>query len=504
MNRGSLHRMRAWELSRLLARGEVSSREVVEAFLARIEEAEPEVRAFITLTPDLALSQAARVDEARARGENLHPLAGIPVAVKDVICTDGVRTTCASRILENFVPPYDATVVRRLREVGTPLLGKTNMDEFAMGSSTENSAFHPTMNPWDLERVPGGSSGGSAAAVAAGEAPLALGSDTGGSIRQPAALCGIVGLKPTYGLVSRYGLVAFASSLDQIGPMAGCVMDVALLLSVIAGHDPMDSTSAPLPAPDYLSSLEEGVEGVRFGLVREFMGEGIQRGVRRAVEAAAEGLARAGAQVEEVSLPALEYALPAYYIIAPAEASSNLARYDGVRWGLRAEGSRDVVEMQMRTRAKGFGPEVKRRILLGTFALSAGYYEAWYGQAQRVRTLVAEEFRRAYERVELLLSPTSPTTAFRLGERSEDPLAMYLSDVCTIPSNLAGAPAVSVPCGLAEEDGLPVGLQILGPPFSEPLILRAARAIEDLFPGARPAPLGGGVRPVPLSGGEGV
>ncbi len=504
MNRGSLHRMRAWELSRLLARGEVSSREVVEAFLARIEEAEPEVRAFITLTPDLALSQAARVDEARARGENLHPLAGIPVAVKDVICTDGVRTTCASRILENFVPPYDATVVRRLREVGTPLLGKTNMDEFAMGSSTENSAFHPTMNPWDLERVPGGSSGGSAAAVAAGEAPLALGSDTGGSIRQPAALCGIVGLKPTYGLVSRYGLVAFASSLDQIGPMAGCVMDVALLLSVIAGHDPMDSTSAPLPVPDYLSSLEEGVEGVRFGLVREFMGEGIQRGVRRAVEAAAEGLARAGAQVEEVSLPALEYALPAYYIIAPAEASSNLARYDGVRWGLRAEGSRDVVEMQMRTRAKGFGPEVKRRILLGTFALSAGYYEAWYGQAQRVRTLVAEEFRRAYERVELLLSPTSPTTAFRLGERSEDPLAMYLSDVCTIPSNLAGAPAVSVPCGLAEEDGLPVGLQILGPPFSEPLILRAARAIEDLFPGARPAPLGGGVRPVPLSGGEGV
>jgi aspartyl-tRNA(Asn)/glutamyl-tRNA(Gln) amidotransferase subunit A len=476
----------AASLARVVAAGEASAREAVDAHLARIEALEPEVHAFITVTPELARAQADAVDRARAAGEPLGPLAGVPVALKDVLCTRGVTTTAGSRILASYVPPYDATAVERVRTAGMPVLGKTNQDEFAMGSSTENSAFGVTRNPWDLARVPGGSSGGSAAAVAAGMAPLALGTDTGGSIRQPAALCGIVGLKPTYGRVSRYGLIAFASSLDQIGPFARTVRDAALLLQAIAGHDPRDATSIPEPVPDYAAALDRGVAGLRVGVVREGMGEGTQPGVRARVREAAERLARLGCEVGEVSLPSFDVALSAYYLIAPAEASSNLARYDGVRYGHRAAGARDVVEMNSRTRAEGFGDEVKRRIMIGTYALSAGYYEAYYGKAQVVRTLVIRDFERAYARFDLLLSPTSPTTAFKIGEKVDDPLAMYLSDLFTIPTNLAGAAAISVPCGLAD-DGLPVGVQLLGPPLSEELLLRAAHALEqDLGPAPRP------------------
>jgi aspartyl-tRNA(Asn)/glutamyl-tRNA(Gln) amidotransferase subunit A len=472
-----LWRLDAVELSSLLRGREVSAAEATEAHLARIEAVEPDVKAFITLAPEQARAQAAEVDRRRAAGEALSPLAGVPLALKDVLCTDGIRTTCGSKILEGYVPPYDATVVERLKRTGVVILGKANMDEFAMGSSTENSAFGPTHNPWDLARVPGGSSGGSAAAVAAGMAPIGIGSDTGGSIRQPASLCGIVGLKPTYGRVSRYGLVAFASSLDQVGPFGRTVRDVALLLGVLAGHDPRDSTSVPHEVPDYAAALDRGIEGLRVGVWRESLGEGTQPGVRDRVGEAAERFASLGAAVEEVSLPSLEYALSAYYLIAPAECSSNLARYDGVRYGHRADG-RDIVEMNSRTRAEGFGDEVKRRVMLGTYALSAGYYDAYYGKAQKVRTLVIGEFERAYGRYDILLSPTSPTTAFKIGERVDDPLAMYLADLFTIPSNLAGAAAISLPCGLAE-DGLPVGLQLMGPPMSEDLLLRAAHVFEQ-------------------------
>jgi aspartyl-tRNA(Asn)/glutamyl-tRNA(Gln) amidotransferase subunit A len=472
-----LWRLDAVELSSLLRGREVSAAEATEAHLARIEAVEPDVKAFINLAPEQARAQAADVDRRRAAGEALSPLAGVPLALKDVLCTDGIRTTCGSKILEGYVPPYDATVVERLKRTGVVILGKANMDEFAMGSSTENSAFGPTHNPWDLARVPGGSSGGSAAAVAAGMAPIGIGSDTGGSIRQPASLCGIVGLKPTYGRVSRYGLVAFASSLDQVGPFGRTVRDVALLLGVFAGHDPRDSTSVPHEVPDYAAELDRGIEGLRVGVWRESLGEGTQPGVRDRVGEAAERFASLGAAVEEVSLPSLEYALSAYYLIAPAECSSNLARYDGVRYGHRADG-RDIVEMNSRTRAEGFGDEVKRRIMLGTYALSAGYYDAYYGKAQKVRTLVIGEFERAYGRYDILLSPTSPTTAFKIGERVDDPLAMYLADLFTIPSNLAGAAAISLPCGVAE-DGLPVGLQLMGPPMSEDLLLRAAHAFEQ-------------------------
>ena len=403
----------------------------------------------------------------------------MPLALKDILCIDGVRTTAGSKILEGYVPPYDSTVVKKLRGAGVPIVGKANLDEFAMGSSTENSAYGPSRNPWDLARVPGGSSGGSAAAVSAGFAPLGIGTDTGGSIRQPASLCGVVGVKPTYGLVSRYGLLAFASSLDQVGPFARTVEDAALLLEAIAGHDRMDATSIPEEVPPYVKGLESGVKGLRVGVVSDWVeGEGVQPGVTERVRAAIESLSSLGAEIGEISLPSFRYALSAYYLIAPAECSSNLARYDGVRWGLRAPEAKDVVEMNVRSRTAGFGDEVKRRIMLGTYALSAGYYDAYYGKAQQVRTLVIRDFEKAYERFDVLLGPTSPTTAFKIGEKADDPLAMYLNDVFTIPSNLAGAAAISLPCGLAE-DGLPVGLQLLGPPMSEGLLFKVAYAYEQ-------------------------
>jgi aspartyl-tRNA(Asn)/glutamyl-tRNA(Gln) amidotransferase subunit A len=478
-----LWQLTATELAERIGAREVSASEAVESCLGRIDAVEPDVHAFITPTPELARAQAAEVDRRIASGERISPIAGVPLALKDILCVDGVRTTAGSRILDRYEPPYDATVVGLLREAGVPIVGKANLDEFAMGSSTENSAFGPSRNPWDIARVPGGSSGGSAAAVAAGMAPLGIGTDTGGSIRQPAALCGVVGVKPTYGLVSRYGLIAFASSLDQVGPIARSVRDAAMLLQTFAGHDPRDATSIPDPVSDYLAKLDEGVAGIRIGVARELTeGEGFQPAVTERVREAAERLSDLGAEVDEVSVPTFGYALSAYYLIAPAECSSNLARYDGVRWGHRADDARDIVDMNMRTRAEGFGDEVKRRIMLGTYALSAGYYEAYYGKAQQVRTLVIREFERAYERFDLLLSATAPTTAFKIGEKADDPLAMYLSDVCTIPSNLAGAAAISLPCGLAD-DGLPVGLQLMGPPLSEDRLFRVAAAVErDLGP----------------------
>ncbi|MGB9920501.1 MAG: Asp-tRNA(Asn)/Glu-tRNA(Gln) amidotransferase subunit GatA [Moorellales bacterium] len=466
----------AHELHRLLTKKEVSARELAEVFLARLEAVEERVKAFVTVTRELALAQAEAVDKKLFRGEEIGPLEGIPAALKDNLCTRGLRTTCSSRMLAEWVPPYSATVVERLQQAGLVLLGKTNMDEFAMGSSTENSAFFPTRNPWDLERVPGGSSGGSAAAVAAGQAVYALGSDTGGSIRQPAAFCGVVGLKPTYGRVSRYGLVAFASSLDQIGPLTRDVTDCALVLAAIAGHDPRDSTSAPVEVPDYAAGLGDGhLKGLKIGVPREYFGPGIEPGVKEAVEGALRRLEEVGARCEETSLPHTAYALPAYYLVAPAEASSNLARYDGVQYGFRSPAD-NVVDMYRKTRRLGFGPEVKRRIMLGTYALSAGYYDAYYLKALKVRRLIKEDFDRAFSRYDVLITPTSPTVAFRLGEKVGDPLAMYLSDLCTIPVNMAGLPGLSVPCGLA--NGLPVGLQIIGPPFSEGLLLRVGYAVE--------------------------
>jgi len=472
--------------------GRLKAAEVLEEHLAAIRARETELHAFNLVLEDRARAEAAGVDEAVAAGRDPGRLAGITVALKDNLCTRGVETTCSSRILEGWRPPYDATVVTRLRQEGAVVVGKTNLDEFAMGSSTENSAFGPTRNPHDPTRVPGGSSGGSAAAVAAGFAGLALGSDTGGSIRQPAALCGVVGLKPTYGLVSRYGLIAFASSLDQIGPFAGTVADAALLLEVIAGHDPMDSTSLDAPPPSLLEGLDGGVEGLRVGIVSELM-NGVEPTAAAAVEAAAGALSAAGAKVDRVSVPAAIYGLSAYYLIAPAEASSNLARYDGVRYGLRAEapgGSADVAAMFAATRAAGFGDEVKRRIMLGTYALSAGYYDAYYGQAQRVRTLIIRDFDAAYRSSDVLLSPTTPGPAFELEAKTSDPLAMYLSDVCTIPTNLAGHPAVTVPWW-PEGSSLPLGVQVLAPALGEAVMLRAAAAIEAGAPPAPSAPGGG-------------
>jgi aspartyl-tRNA(Asn)/glutamyl-tRNA(Gln) amidotransferase subunit A len=468
----------AHELTPLLQARKLSARELAEAVFARIEAVEPRVMAYVTLTRDPALQQAAQVDEARVRGDALHPLAGVPLALKDNLCTIGVETTCSSKILRGFVPPYDATVVRKAREAQCVFTGKTNLDEFAMGSSTENSAFFTTHNPWDLSTVPGGSSGGSAAAVAAGETIMALGSDTGGSIRQPAALCGVVGLKPTYGLVSRYGLIAFASSLDQIGPITRDVTDAALLMNLISGHDPLDSTSIDLAAPDFTKCLDGNVRGLRAGIAKEYFGEGIEQGVRERVNGAIEVLESLGVRCEEVSLPHTEYALPTYYLLAPAEASSNLARYDGVRYGHRTkEPVRNIVEMFMKTRDEGFGAEVKLRIMLGTFGLSAGYFDAYYLKALRVRTLIKRDFDRAFERFDVLLSPTSPTVAFKIGERVGDPMAMKMADICTIPVNLAGICAISVPCGLS--NGLPVGLQIMGKPLGEETVLRVAHAYEQ-------------------------
>jgi aspartyl-tRNA(Asn)/glutamyl-tRNA(Gln) amidotransferase subunit A len=468
-----------------------SARDVVEEHLEVIAGREPDIHAFNLVLADEARAAADAVDATVARGDDPGPLAGVPLALKDNMCTRGIDTTCSSRILEGWRPPYDATVVARVRAAGAVVIGKTNLDEFAMGSSTENSAFGPTRNPHDLTRVPGGSSGGSSAAVAAGFAPLALGSDTGGSIRQPAALCGVVGVKPTYGMVSRYGLIAFASSLDQIGPFAATVEDAALLLEVIGGHDECDSTSIALPPPAVVAGLDEGVSGLRIGIVDEMTEiDGIEPRVRDAVRAAAAALETAGAKVDTVSVPSATYGISAYYLIAPAEASSNLARYDGVRYGMRVD-AEDVAHMNAATREAGFGREVKRRIMLGTYALSAGYYDAYYGQAQKVRTLILRDFERVYEQFDVLISATSPTVAFELGAKTSDPLAMYLCDVCTVASNLSGHPAMSVPFGTGDA-GLPIGVQVLAPALGESTMFRVARAIEEA---ARAIELAGGKTP---------
>jgi len=470
----------AHECKEKLEKKEISCRELAQAVLERIEAVEDRVRAYITQQPpEEVLRAAASVDERRVRGEALGPLAGIPIALKDLLCTRGVRTTCASRMLENFIPPYNATVVEKLHAAGTLLLGKTNMDEFAMGSSTETSYFYPTHNPWDLERVPGGSSGGSAAAVAADETIVALGSDTGGSIRQPAGLCGTVGLKPTYGRVSRYGLVAYGSSLDQIGPLTKDVRDAALLLNVIAGRDRRDATSADRPVPDYTRALTGDIRGLRFGMPKECFGEGLREDVKAPLEAAARTLEALGGRIEEVSIPTFHYGIAAYYLVATAEASSNLARYDGVVYGYRTpQKVSGIVEMYMKTRAEGFGPEVKRRIMLGTYVLSAGYYDAYYLNASRVRTLLRRDFDAAFDRVDVLLMPVSPTPAFKIGEKTEDPLQMYLMDVYTVTLNMVGLPGISLPCGFSRE-GLPVGMQLIGKVFDEETILRAADAFEQ-------------------------
>jgi len=482
----------AHELSAKLAAGDISAADLAASSLQRIEAVDPEIGAFLTPTPELAHERAAELDTYLSTGAPQTRAAGIPTALKDVLTTNGIRTTCGSRILETYVPPYDATAWARLSGAGAVLAGKTNCDEFAMGSSNENSAFGTVRNPWDLERVPGGSSGGSAAAVAAGEVVWALGTDTGGSVRQPASLCGVVGLKPTYGRISRYGLIAFASSLDTVGTFTRNVRDAATLLGVLAGHDHRDATSLDVPVDDYVRGLDAGIMGLRIGVVEGTYGDGVQPGVQDAVRVAVERLAALGADVGEVALPHTDYALSAYYLIAPSEASSNLARYDGVRYGMRADGDHaDVIEMMVKTRGAGFGAEVKRRIMLGTYALSAGYYEAYYGQAQKVRTLIIRDYEAAFERYDVLLSPTSPTTAFRIGERADDPYAMYLSDVFTIPANLAGTPAVSIPVGL-DGDGLPVGLQLTAPLLGEATLLRAASALEaDLGLQLRPPVLDG-------------
>ena len=455
--------------------GTTTARSVTEAALSRIEALNPRLNAFLTVTADTALAQADETDARVRSGEPLRPLDGIPVAIKDNLVLEGVRTTCGSRILEHYRPPYTATAVARLRDAGAIIVGKTNCDEFAMGSSNENSAFGPVRNPWDEDRVPGGSSGGSAVAVASGMVMLALGSDTGGSIRQPASLCGVVGLKPTYGRISRYGLVAFGSSLDQIGPFAASVNDIAIALRVMAGRDELDSTSSEAVIPDF-TDLDAGATGLRVGVPREFFAEGLAAGTRERVEEGIDRLRSQGATIVEVSLPHMKYATACYYIVATAEASSNLARFDGVRYGYRAEGAEELRQMYMRSRAEGFGAEVKRRIMLGTYVLSSGYYDAYYDKALRVRTLIERDFRTAFAACDVVVTPTSPTTAFRLGEKMEDPLQMYLSDVYTITANLAGIPAVSVPCGMS--DGLPVGLQILAPHFGEHVMLKAARALE--------------------------
>ncbi|HET9671910.1 MAG TPA: Asp-tRNA(Asn)/Glu-tRNA(Gln) amidotransferase subunit GatA [Actinomycetota bacterium] len=478
------------ELAGLIGAGEVTAVEVVESALRRIDAVEDRVGAFLTRTPEVALERAAELDAHRGTGAPRHAVAGIPLALKDVLSSMGIRTTCGSKILERYVPPYDCTAWARLSGHGSVLVGKTNCDEFAMGSSNENSAFGPVRNPWDLERVPGGSSGGSAAAVAAGEAVWALGTDTGGSVRQPASLCGVVGLKPTYGLISRYGLIAFASSLDTVGTLTRSVADAALLLGAMAGKDPRDATSLDAAVPDHLAGLDGSVRGLRVGVIAEAFGEGVEPDVRDAVRASIDRLSDLGARVGDATLPHADTTLSAYYLIAPSEASSNLARYDGVRYGYRAEGG-DSVEMMTRTRGEGFGPEVKRRIMLGTYALSAGYYEAYYGQAQKVRTLIIRDYERAFEDFDLLVSPTSPTTAFRIGEKVDDPMAMYLNDIFTIPANLAGVPAISVPCGL-DAAGLPIGLQLTAPVLQEATLLRAADALErDLGLVLRPPVLAG-------------
>jgi aspartyl-tRNA(Asn)/glutamyl-tRNA(Gln) amidotransferase subunit A len=477
----------AAELAEALASGDTTSVEITQAHLDRIASVDGDVHAFLVVDAEGALGQAAAADTRRANGQALSPLDGIPIAVKDVMATRGLPTTCGSRILEGWVPPYDATVVSRLREAGLPILGKTNMDEFAMGSSTEHSAYGPTRNPWDLSRIPGGSGGGSAAAVAAYEAPLAIGTDTGGSIRQPGAVTGTVGVKPTYGGVSRYGLVSLANSLDQAGPVTRTVLDAALLHEVIGGHDPRDSTSIDAPLPDLVGAVRLGAEGdltgVRIGVVKELGGEGYQAGVLARFQESVDLMVSAGAEVVEVSCPHFVHALATYYLILPAEASSNLARFDAMRYGLRVtpDGNPSAEDVMRATREAGFGDEVKRRIILGTYALSSGYYDAYYGQAQKVRTLITRDFERAFEHVDVLVSPTAPTTAFELGEKIDDPLAMYLNDLATIPANLSGVPGISVPSGLADEDRLPAGVQILAPVMADDRVYRVGAALEALL-----------------------
>jgi aspartyl-tRNA(Asn)/glutamyl-tRNA(Gln) amidotransferase subunit A len=455
-----------------------SATELAQKFYTKIGNDDPQIGAYLTLSKDRALAKAAEIDGLVAKGQILLPLGGVPVGIKDVMVTRGVRTTAGSKILGNYIPPYDCTAVARLEAAGAVVLGKLNCDEFAMGSSNENSAWHPVHNPRDLSRVPGGSSGGSAAAVAADMAVVALGSDTGGSIRQPASFCGVVGLLPTYGRVSRYGLIAFASSLDHIGPLTKTVKDAAIVLRTIAGRDPMDSTSADAPVPDYVAELDKPVRGLKIGVAKEYFGEGLDSAVRKAVEAAIQKLASLGCEVVPISLPHTEYAIPTYYIVATAEASSNLARYDGVRYGYRARDARTLSEMYRRTRDQGFGAEVKRRIMLGTYALSAGYYDAYYLKAQKVRTLLTRDFEEAFKKVDAIVTPTSPTAAFKLGEKADDPLAMYLADIYTVTADLAGIPGISVPCGETHEK-LPIGLQILGRHFDEATILRLGHAYEQ-------------------------
>jgi aspartyl-tRNA(Asn)/glutamyl-tRNA(Gln) amidotransferase subunit A len=495
----------AAEIAEALAAGETTSVEVTQAHLDRIGQVDGGVHAFLHVDADGALASAREADDRRAAGTPASPLDGVPIAVKDVLCTKGMPTTCGSRILEGWVPPYDATVVALLRAAGLPVLGKTNMDEFAMGSSTEHSAYGPTRNPWDLDRIPGGSGGGSAAAVAAFEAPLAVGTDTGGSIRQPGAVTGTVGVKPTYGGVSRYGLVALANSLDQAGPVTRTVLDAALLHEVIGGHDPRDSTSIDQPLPALVDAARQGatgdLTGLRIGVVKELTGEGYQAGVQARFDEAVQLLVKAGAEVVEVSCPTFVHALATYYLILPAEASSNLAKFDAMRYGLRVwpEGieSPSAEEVMRATRDKGFGDEVKRRIILGTYALSSGYYDAYYGQAQKVRTLISRDFEAAFGSADVLVSPTAPTTAFRLGEKLDDPLAMYLNDLATIPANLAGVPGISVPSGLAEEDGLPTGFQVLAPALADDRVYRVGAALEALLQDKWGGPL---VPPEPVEG----
>jgi aspartyl-tRNA(Asn)/glutamyl-tRNA(Gln) amidotransferase subunit A len=476
--RVELYRLTIHELRDLIRKGEVSPVQVVQSYLVRIGQVEDRLQAFNTLTPRIALAFAQKFEKMQVEKKSLPPLAGIPLAVKDVICTKGVTTTCSSRILENFVPPYNATVMNRLNAAGAVMLGKTNMDEFAMGSSTENSAFRKTRNPWDLGRVPGGSSGGSAAAVSADMCAGALGTDTGGSIRQPGGFCGVAALKPTYGRVSRYGLVAFASSLDQIGPLSKDVRDAAILLGAIAGHDPLDSTSAEVPVPDYEAELTGDVCGLRVGIPAEYFIAGMDPEVEAAVSRAIQVLEGLGAVQVPVCLPHTDYAIATFYLVATAEASSNLGRYDGVKYGYRTPTSEHLIDMYMKSRREGFGPEVKRRIMLGTYALSAGYYDAYYLKALKVRTLIRQDFTQAFQRCDVIVTPTSPTAAFRFGEKTDDPLQMYLADVFTISANLAGIPGISVNCGFTT-GGLPIGLQMLGRPFDERTILKAAHAYEQ-------------------------
>lgn len=473
-----LYNLTAHEIRDKLGKKEISVPEVTKSYIDRIKKVEAKINSYVTVCEDLAMERAQEVQKQFDAGEDMPALAGVPMGLKDLICTKGIKTTCSSKMLYNFVPPYDATVTEKLNQERTVLLGKMNMDEFAMGSSTENSHFKQTRNPWDLERVPGGSSGGSAAAVAADEAVFSLGSDTGGSIRLPAAFCGVVGMKPTYGAVSRFGIVAFASSLDQIGPLTKDVTDCALVMNAIAGHDPHDTTSANIDYPDYTKALINSVKGLKIGLPKEYFGEGINPEVRKAVEQSVELLKQLGAEYEEFSLPITEYALPAYYLISSAEASSNLARYDGVKYGYRAEKYSDLIDLYRQSRSEGFGPEVKRRIMIGTYALSAGYYDAYYKKALQVRTLIKRGFDEAFKKYDVIITPVSPTTAFKIGEKADDPLEMYLSDICTVSVNIAGLPGMVVPCGY-DSKNLPVGLQLIGKPFDESTLIRTAYTFEQ-------------------------